>query len=106
MFNEQTVTFGPEVDTAELRQRAEKSRSNLIAFSTIIAIMLTADIFYITNSLPTTSIIKRRRSGRLVRRREPLAVSIMLIPVQENVSFYVYFLLRCLARSFINIFVS
>ncbi len=106
MFNEQTVTFGPEVDTAELRQRAEKSRSNLIAFSTIIAIMLTADIFYITNSLPTTSIIKRRKPRRLAKRIKSLAVSIILIPIQENVSFYIYFLLRCLARRFINIFVS
>ncbi len=30
--NEQTVTFGPEANTAELRQRAEKSRSNLMGF--------------------------------------------------------------------------
>jgi len=75
-------------------------------FSIIIAIILTADISYITNFLPTTSIIRRRRPGRLVRRIKPLAVSIILIPVQENVSSYVYFLLRCLVRSLINIFVS
>jgi len=32
MPNKQTVTFNSKTDTAELRQRAEKSRSNLIAF--------------------------------------------------------------------------
>src|SRR6266536_1724265 len=32
MFNEQTVTFSPKINTAELRQRAEESRSNLITF--------------------------------------------------------------------------
>src|SRR6266536_2782678 len=32
MPNKQTVTFGPKTNTAELRQRAEESRSNLITF--------------------------------------------------------------------------
>src|SRR6266536_2361913 len=102
MFNEQTVTFGPEVDTAELRQRAEKSRSNLIAFSTIIAIMLTADIFYITNSLPTTSIIRRRRPGRLVKKNRVVGRIYHVNPGAGERFFYVYFLLRCLTRFLMN----
>jgi len=32
MPNKQTVTFGPETDTAELQQRTKESRSNLITF--------------------------------------------------------------------------
>src|SRR6266536_2055380 len=32
MPNKQTITFGPKTNTAKLRQRAEKSRSNLMTF--------------------------------------------------------------------------